>query len=456
MGRLNIGTTNAIICIFGILLLWAFCTTAVSGQNENEAYEEKMKGAMDELEDWHNAFDTATDQLALEEYHKKGAEISSWKKDLGLPGPDNAALLYYQAFLLRPEPNEAVFLNMEKVLVGGEPNDQVKTYLGHCLPMIRTVEAAVQIPQCSWGIQYLPGSNFQDLYLISEIRQVGLILKLDALTLAADGHYQAALERCLTIRRMARHVGDETIFLYSFSKNAESAVLSTVKYVLEEFPPDYDILAWLRKELAVTKDVLRSPVCALDNERKHALWNLRNNPDILDWWRKNLEEMAAEYESLREGIDEVLSLSDEELVESVEVTYDRWSNSVARVIESGVPYKDKYDELQEIEDQIDQNPFDFMAFSLMNSYTEATGIYDIHVQDITRFNALMAAIEIYIVKAQTGQLPESLPADLPKDPYTGRDFGYEITQDGFNLISQGEVFQGRGTEFIKFKVKSNP
>ncbi len=70
------------------------------------------------------------------------------------PDPDNVALLYYQAFLLRPELDDDTFIHFDSVLRGGEPDEVVREYLN--LPKsretIRIAEAATQILDCSWGI----------------------------------------------------------------------------------------------------------------------------------------------------------------------------------------------------------------------------------------------------------------------------------------------------------------
>ena len=51
-------------------------------------------------------------------------------------------------------------------------------------------------------------------------------------------------------------------------------------------------------------------------------------------------------------------------------------------------------------------------------------------------NGIKAAVEIYLIVAKTGKLPEKLPDYLPKDPFTGQDFLYEITDEGFTLRCQ--------------------
>jgi len=45
------------------------------------------------------------------------------------PDPDNAALLYYQAFLLRPQPDDATYRLLDAVLRGAEPDENLREYL---------------------------------------------------------------------------------------------------------------------------------------------------------------------------------------------------------------------------------------------------------------------------------------------------------------------------------------
>ena len=60
---------------------------------------------------------------------------------------------------------------------------------------------------------------------------------------------------------------------------------------------------------------------------------------------------------------------------------------------------------------------------------------------------------LYPAFAEAGQLPEELLDYLPKDPFTGRDFVYEKTDDGFALRCQGEEFLRRKNQFLEFKVQ---
>ena len=71
----------------------------------------------------------------------------------------------------------------------------------------------------------------------------------------------------------------------------------------------------------------------------------------------------------------------------------------------------------------------------------------------TNFNAIIAAIEIYIIKAKSGKLPDKLPSGLPKDLFSDKDFIYAKTGDGFILRCQGKDLDRNEIHEYEFKVK---
>jgi len=105
------------------------------------------------------------------------------------PDPNNAALLYYQAFLLRPEPDyveeQLVYntrlKNIYDILCGGkiefdtytkeqirelekklkndanEPNETIRKYMRKCRDTIEVAQTASKILKCDWGILYSQG-----------------------------------------------------------------------------------------------------------------------------------------------------------------------------------------------------------------------------------------------------------------------------------------------------------
>ena len=368
---------------------------------------------------------------------------------VSLPAPDNAALLYYQAFLLRPELDDT-FMSFDRVLRGDDPNEKVREYLN--LPdsrdAIRIAEAASKILDCSWGITRPQGYNT----LLPQARQLTFLLEVDARTLAVDGEYRTALERCLSIRRFARHLNDEGIMAYLISMPIDLRSLRCIHYVLGSMPPDGDTLIWLQSQVSNVQGAPPPPGRALEVSLNDDLKYLSEHPGFLEAWREDVSERI-EDESTKQ---EILNLTYEEILERMKDSYNRYLSSVNRIIGSDIPYQQKHLELKELVDEfknpliIVDDPFIFLwSFLQSNIITQL----DIYVGGIADFNATRAAIEIYLVKEETGQLPEVLLANLPKDPFSGQDFEYEITEDGFILRCGVKPIIKDEIQQFEFKVK---
>jgi len=347
------------------------------------------------------------------------------------PDPDNAALLYYQAFLLRPEPEADTSASIDEVIRGGEPDEKLREYLNlsDCRKTIEFAEVAAQLPQCNWGIRYSQGIGAPLPQLVN-LRPLSFLLYADARVLAADGDYRAALGRCLTMRRIAGHVGDDTMINYAVSLGTDGTAHRCTQDVLGLMPPDIDILVWLRGQLAAVQGAVLSPARALEMDLELILQTMRMDTDYLVWLREQLaendEEKNAEY---------IWSLTDEELLAFIVKPYADFLDYALGVIDNEMPYEEKYTELQKLTDEL-KDEFGSVPDTIlwgMPFSQQVTEIYSFQVRLTAQFNALKAAIEIYLATANTGQLPDTLPNFLPKDPFSGQDFEYEITEKGFVL-----------------------
>jgi len=393
------------------------------------------------------------------------------------PDPNNAALLYYQSFLLCPKPDAYTRESIYKALRGTEPDEKVRKYLNlqNCRKTIKLAEAAAQIPECNWGIPYSQGLGVRLPQLV-EIRDFVLILRADALLLAADEDYRAAFERCLMMRRFARHVGDDAILLYSSSITVDRNALSCIQHLLGYMKPDIETLTWLKNRLSIESGASTSPARVSNLDFELAVQSLRMNADILENTRQamlkkeQIKALARERLAQNTGnAKEVQSLTDEELISLARKPYDDFLNSALQVMDSGMPYEKKYAEIKRLTDELEKefggdtvatimmlaHPEKMLTLSIvMACADQVLKLYNVHVRHTTHLNALKAAVEIYLVRAKTGKLPDKLPDYLPKDPYVGRDFEYEITDEGFALRCQGEEFQkGRMRQMLEFKVK---
>ena len=394
---------------------------------------------------------TYYNRKAEEAYEKRNADIAPWVEDGTPPNPGNAALLYYQAFLLRPEPNEAISNKIHDVVaLGAEPDRQVRTYLGYCLHVIKIVEIASRMQQCIWGVW--PERRLSQEALRREIYSLYDILLVDARTLAADGHYRVALDRCLTVLRIARHLCEDPE-LDIFSRGSERHALRIVRYVLCVIPPDADILTWFRGRLGVVQGAPPSYAKEFQALVKAELKHIRTYPERLARLRNLLVEGAKD----EQAKENARNLTDEQFLLRTSEGLQCFLDPIFRILDSEITYEQKRAEMQRIVSNLTEadntDPVTKDILIMINMRGMINRQYSYYVEHQAHINGVKAAIEVYLVVAKTGQLPETLPEGLPKDPSTGRDFVYEITDEGFALRCQDEKFLSSPSRRLEFKVK---
>ena len=432
MSNNNSNSKKTFFCVYGIIvLLFLEAHTIAFGQIRLDDTIYNLKGE--------------------KAYEKRNAEITPWVEDGTPPNSGNAALLYYQAFLLRPEPNEAISNKIHEVAFGAEPDRQVRIYLGSCLDVIEIVEIASRMQQCTWGVWVKPVFLPSHGALRREIYSIYEILLMDARILAAGGHYRVALERCLTALRIARHFREDQE-LYTFSTPLERYALRMVRYVLGVIPPDADILTWFRGRLGV---VLGAPSYAksLQTLIKANLNHMRTYPAYYARFRNLLVE-GAEDEQAKEN---ARNLTDEQFLLRTSRGLQSFLDSIFRILDSEITYEQKRAEMQRIVSNLteadDTDPATKNILIMINIRGMINTQYPSYVEHHAYINGVKAAVEVYLVMAKTGRLPGTLPEGLPKDPSSGRDFVYEITDEGFALHCQDEEFLRRKNRFLEFKVR---
>jgi len=392
-----------------------------------------------------SAITAVKDQMAEEAYEKRNAEITPFMEDGAPQRPGNAALLYYQAFLLRPEPNEAI---QRKMYPSIEPDRQIRIYLGHCLPTIEIIEMASRMTGCIWGVW--PEYGVSRIALRREMGSLVDILLVDAKTLTVDRHYRIALERCLTLRRLARHVSEDPD-LYSYSMAWDQKALSTIRQVLGFIPPDADILTWFRGQLALVQGSQISFAERLQTEVKAELNNIRVNPNF---YKNPIIDMV-EGEQAKEN---ARNLTNEQILSLAGKGFQNVVDPILRILDTEMTYEQKQVEMRKLLNELKKanniNSIEKTIVSL--SAMKIEGIidyeYSTHIEHKAHINGIKTAVEVYLVVAKTGKLPEKLPDYVPKDPFIGQDFIYERTDEGFALRCQGKEFQRHKTWF-EFKVR---
>jgi hypothetical protein len=341
--------------------------------------------------------------------------------------PDNAALFYYQALMLwpKPDPNDEPVLRfgdvllpihspaskvsvlvLDKVVSGADPNENVKEYLA--LPNSRTAiglfQEAAQIPSCDWGPLY-PGRSAEHQLGVS-LRRFSTFVQVYAHNLAAEGDLRSALEICIGIQRLAGHIGGDTFLTFAVSRAVNGKALRSIRHILGSMPADAETLTWLKGRL-VPSHVSPSRIV----EMSKSDFDLR-----LQYVRDNQETSLSrlQLENFPEEIED--ENTREEILKRASELHNKTSESALKILESDLPFARKHNDLGR----------------LPNDATIWVG-HRLMVMDTANFNALTVALEIYLIKARTGHIPEMLPDNLAKDPYSDTDFEYKVTDEGFAL-----------------------
>ncbi len=350
------------------------------------------------------------------------------------PDPDNAALLYYQAFLMYPQVDDAT-RDMVDQLADGKivPNDQIKQYIQKsCHGTIDYATAAADMQHCNWGLRYSKGFSAYFPHL-AQARQLSRLLIAEARILAADGAYRQAFERCLGVLKFSQHIGDETIISFLVSISLGRTANNCITDILGQMPPELETLTWLRSRLAQVPTRVLSVNAALKTEKEIALESMYL--DNLDQLIEVLEPGADKDAALKK----LAELGGEAFLQKNRDYYTKYMDSFQTTLDSAMPYAQMYDQLQKLSDKPGKDVAGDPGATLTAALAPALSkVYGHEIRGKTHTNAVKAAVEIYILRATTGKLPDGLPAGLPKDLFSGRDFGYEKKSGGFVLHCLGK------------------
>lgn len=343
------------------------------------------------------------------------------------PDPDNAALLYYQAFLLVPQADDHALTELMANVANGAvaPNEQVKEYVKKCSAALDLAVVAAGVQHCNWGLRYSKGFSAQMPYL-AQVRSLSRLILADARIQAAEGNYRPALERCLTAYRLAGHSGNEVLISFLVSVAVSAQANKAVTDILGQMPADGVTPAWFKGQLAAMPTTTLTANKAMALEREVALETMR--PERIAELAGILAEPSGK------SAEEIRKTLNEQVLERAREYCSNFMGSVLAVLSSEMSYVEAYAKLKELAHQMDQDVAKDPALRLVGTIAPAvTKIYALQVRHQADVNALQAALDVYLAKAGTGRLPSSLPAAAPRDPYTGGAFQYEPTATGFVL-----------------------
>ena len=213
-------------------------------------------------------------------------------------------------------------------------------------------------------------------------------------------------------------------------------------------PEDLQTLTWLRSQLVEIASGSTTAKAAINKEAKIAVLEIRK--DKIDTILQALDdEYVARLipkdsaKTIREAADVFFSAS--------RAYYTNYMTGAQAALD--LPYPQAYKRLDELNEKTKtdaaENPAAILTAALAPAIAKVCGV---ETKSKTFFNVIMAAVDIYTAKAKTGRLPDSLDAGSSRDLFSGKDFEYEKTKDGFILRCRGRDLDKDEIHQYEFKV----
>ncbi len=337
--------------------------------------------------------------------------------------PDNAAVLYYKAFMLY-KPDDTMYVLSDYAIGKTALNETITEFLTkrQTQKVIEAVTDASQIQNCDWGLNFDEGFEMEMPYLGS-LRKLGYLIIAHAKMLAEQGDYKAAFSQCLALKKMATHAGDDTLVSFLVYIAVNALANGAVQDILNS---DIDIstLNWLREQLLFIQTTQPQAKDALINDLSIAL----------KWKEQAIKEVPVESFSDdpndQQKFREIIN-NDELLAKNIEY-FRRHMNRIIQAF--SLPYPKGYQQLKEIgnfpTEDAKSNP---EAYFTAVFFPAVSRIYIVNLRAKANEYALNCAVGIFIENAKSKKLPDSLPPDSPNDPLSRKPFIYEKTNKGFIL-----------------------
>jgi len=359
--------------------------------------------------------------------------------------PDNAAVLYYKAFMLYERPDDIGTALWDYWKGEIELNEKIEECIEKNRRIIDIVLDATRIDQCDWGLDYSRGAEVL-LPPHHKARDIFALLAAEARTHVDRGDYKKALGRCISSYRMARHLNERPIICYLVGTAINAATDRCVTKFLSEMPPDAETLVWLRDELAELDKQPFSVMPTLSWKREAGIISM--SPERIG----NVVQSGLDDSLTQKKIFERISTADDEFFPR-NIAY--WNGFMDRVRAAfGLPYAEAYPTLKKLDKEIskdfEKNPDATLTICLAPTFFR---IYALSVRLEAGSNALRTAVAVYLIKARTGQLPKALPANLPAEPFSGKPFEYTPTAGGFILRCRAKDLDKNEAYEYEFKVK---
>jgi hypothetical protein len=358
--------------------------------------------------------------------------------------PDNAAVLYYRASLSY-DANDAM-LDKVSDLVRGKTgiDDEIREYVEKNRNAIKYFVDAGKAANCDWGMDYSEGMALQ-MPSYAPLRDLAKIVLADAKITAEAGDYSLALDRCLAVNKAAVHFSSDGILIsHLVGISANALANGVLTDILPGISRDVKTLSWLKGQMLSVSSAVPSLKAAIYRDLQICGQDIRKErvDNILEMCGDDVPEQKAEI--IRNG--------DEAFFEASRTNFLQYIAAMMSIIEQ--PYPQSHEGLLRLGEkpalESKENPHAILTRMLMPALHRCLSL-DVRIR--THFNAVITALDLYVARAKTGRLPDALPQNALKDLFSGKDFEYEKTKDGFVLRCRGKDLDKDEIYEYEFKVK---
>ena len=370
--------------------------------------------------------------------------------------PENAADLYREAIeLYQPElePVEAIY-----DLISGENADYraVEEHIKANRKVIDIALEASKIENCDWGFKPIafdpddPNEFANELErqtdIQMEMRRIAFLFLADAKIHAHRSEIEKAIDGVMTGYAVSRDIFSDSMIGYLTIIGLEPRIDNILTEILSEHRLNVMRLNGIKLRLKQHKKSRQSVKNVFDFETQYGLASIDNVTEDL------VKEQASFLFRIGTGDPNFIEILKSDYVKYSDIDRNYYLKHRQKLRETmDMPYSKAIAAIDKMSDVIvndaivigqDGHDVSVNSTALMTQVAASPSLwgkcYTLHVRTVTRFNALLAAIEIYKIKAKTGKLPAKLPLGCPKDLFSGEGFVYERTADGFLLRCRGK------------------
>lgn len=352
--------------------------------------------------------------------------VSAYPKD-----PENAALLYYQAFLSFPKDHDQI--SLDAVVNGTEdPNEAVRTYIAKCQTSIKLALAAAALETCDWGMRYSEGFDAIMAHL-GQMRSLSRVLATQGQIFIHDGQIREGLRYFLVMRKMAYHTGDNLIISYLVRVSIKTMADQCLRQILSHRSLDLETLTWLKQQLVTGPDLPGNINRALKIEEEIAVGQMSVGKDrLVAMLIRDNPDLSVDHLARLKSVGEPFYAANR-------AYYQQQMQRMFELLDSSDSYAQKHQGfvqlIQQVQADSQQKEEAVLTGLLMPALQR---LVTVQTKAFTEENVLRNGLELFIIKARTGAFPDRLPSTAPLDQFSGKAFQYSKSNKGFTLKCQAE------------------